>query len=172
MVQLAVCAVPWAPLGLLDLVLGVYYVAMTVVGLCATLGADRHRSFHRNVVAPSTADMCHETLGSRHACSSVVGGHTGSRFYCYGGYPSTLPPPFLLRRNRCNSSGADTVGPRADSDPCIWAARVGVFGRFGVGVVGSTRFLLRAFGEACYIHTTPPCGLSCGISGSRPACYS
>ena len=116
---------------------------MIVVGPCATLGADRHQSFHRNVVAPGTADICREALGSHHACSSVIGGHTGGCFYCNGGYPDTLPSPVLLPRNRCNSGGADTIGPRADSDPCIWAIHDGVFGRFGVGVAGSPRFLPR-----------------------------
>ena len=117
---------------------------MTVVGPCATLGVDRGRSFRRNLVAPGNADICHEALGSRHACS-VDGGHIGGRFYCNSGYPGTLPPPVLLPHNRCNSGGADTVGPRADSDPCTWVVRVGVFGRFGVGVAGSPRFLPHAY---------------------------
>ena len=172
MVQQAACVVPSTPLAPLGLVLDVCYSEMTMVGPYATLGVNHRRSFRRNVVVPGTSDICREALESRHTCSSIGGGHTDGHFYCSGGYPGTPPPLVLLPHNHCNSGGAGTVGPHADSDPCIWAARVGVFGRFGVGVVGSTRFLLRAFGEACYIHTTPPCGLSCGISGSRPACYS
>ena len=146
---------------------------MIVVGLCATLGADRRRSFHRNVVAPGTADIFRKTLGSWHACSSADGGHTGDRFYCNGGYPGILPPPVLLPQNRCNFGEVDIVGPRADSDPCIWVIQGGVFGRFGVEVVGFPRFVRQSYaGSACYIRTAPPCGISSGISGSESACYS
>mgnify|MGYP006973830091 CR=1 FL=1 len=118
---------------------------MTVVGLCATLGADRRRSFHRSVVAPGTVDICRETLRSCHACSSAGGGHTGGRFCCIDGYPGILPPPVLLPRNHCNSGEVDNVSTRADSDPCIWVIQGGVFGRFGVEVAGFPRFVPRAY---------------------------
>ena len=143
MVQQAACVVPCAPLAPLGLVLDVCYSEITVVGPYATLGVDHRQSFRRNVVAPGIADIWREALGSRHACLSVGGGHTSGRFYCNGGYPAILPPLVLLPRNRCNFGRTDTVGPRADSDPCIWVVGVGVFGRFGVGVAGSPRFLPR-----------------------------
>ena len=92
---------------------------MTVVGLCATPDADRRQSFHRSVVAPGTADISLEILGSFHACLFVGDGHTGGRFYCSGGYPDILPP-VLPPRNRCNFGEIDIAGPLADSAPCIW----------------------------------------------------
>ena len=118
---------------------------MTAVGLCTTLSAYRRRSFHRSVVAPGTTDIYHEILGSCHACLSVGDGHIGGRFYCSSGYPGIIPPLVLPPGNRGNFREVGIVGPRADSDPCIWAIPVGVFGRFGVGVAGSPRFLPHAY---------------------------
>ena len=103
---------------------------MTVVDLCAPLGADRRPSFHRSVVALGTADISLEILGSFHACLFVGDGHTGGRFYCSGGYPDILPPLVLPPRNRCNFGEIDIAGPRADSAPYIWAVTGGVPGRF------------------------------------------
>ena len=118
---------------------------MTVVGLYATPGVDRRRSFHRSVVAPGTTDIYHEILGSCHTCLSVGDGHTGGRFYYSGGYPGILPPSVLPPRNRCNSGEVDIIGPRADSDPCIWVVQGGVLGRFGVGVGVFPLFVPRAY---------------------------
>ena len=103
---------------------------MTVVDLCAPLGADRRPSFHRSVVALGTADISLENPGNCHACLLVGNGHTGGRFYCIGGYPDTLPPLVLLPQTHCNSCVLDIAGPHADSAPDIWAVPGGVLGRF------------------------------------------
>ena len=102
---------------------------MTVVDLCAPLGADRRPSFHHSVVALGTTDISLEILGSCHACLLVGNGHTSGRFYCIGGYPDTLPL-VLLRRTHCNSCVLDIAGPRADSAPDIWVVPGGILGRF------------------------------------------
>ena len=103
---------------------------MTVVDLCAPLGADRRPRFHRSVVALGTADISLEILGSCHACLLVGNGHTGGRFYCSGGYSDILPSLFPLPQNHCNSGELDIADTRADSAPYIWDVPGGVPGRF------------------------------------------